>query len=163
MQVYGTNLHPAWVALCCTPGVGGALSFIGACKWGNEAATLPAIFEEKNRQYLAAKEHRREGSGDSVVMEGAKEGYFEEISRKQAIYTMTGLVSSILGLALMIQQVATPLFQVCALWTALYAIAAYSAVSQVAAVEKGAGAAEPVFPQPISYAVPAMRYVYGLV
>ncbi len=178
MKVYGTNLHPAWVALCCTPGIGGALSFIGACKWDNEAATLPQIFEEKNRQYLAAKELRRlapkecrrEGSGDSVVsvvvMEGAKDGYFEEVSevsRKQAIYTVTALVSSILSLALMIQKVTTPLFQVCALWTAVYAVVSYYAVSRVAAVEKGAREEEPVFPKPVSYAVPAMRYMYELV
>lgn len=131
MQVYGTNLHPAWVALCCTPVVGTAISFVGVCKWGNKAEDLTQPATAFQAKFTAGRGGGKGTMEEPSEQEMAMGTQVEEVLKKQTVYAFTSVVSSVLGLALMVQSAATPIFAICAAWTALYAVGAFCAWRQV--------------------------------
>lgn len=137
MKVYETNVSLPWAALCCTPVVGGIISFVGACKWGNRAAVVHSIGEA-----IASGKLAEDKFDESLLVPQ----YSKDIAVYQAFYTVTGFISSVISLGLMVQSAANPIFQVCAAWTALYGVSAYFAMRQAVLVQTdGAPSSSSIF------------------
>lgn len=130
--VYGTNLSRPWVTLCCLPAVGGIASFIGMTIEGIRAEELVSSQKTHRRAQSEAGKGGEDATGEEQLMERAS-----GIVRRQAVYAMTGTASAALslGVALLVQSAVTPIFQICALWTAAYGLMAYWAVGQVKKLE----------------------------
>lgn len=159
MEIYGNK--PAWFALCSTPILGGVISFAGLSKWANEAAEIAVGVQERQRAFEAGR-HERQGSLESEVSAGALdrlEQRFHLVQNNQAFYSITGALSAVLSLALVVQcatvpvfaLLSEPVFVVSAVWTAVYVVGAYFAARQV----------DRDLPSSASFFVNAVRYLYN--